>query len=125
MFFGASPVIHKQAKALRKKQTEAEKVLWNFLSNHQLKVKFRRQHPVSQFIVDFYCHEIKLVIEADGKIHLGKEKKEYDEMRNEHLEGFGLHIIRFSNNEILENIAEVIQQIQVKINSLKTKEGTR
>lgn len=73
MFFGASPVIHKQAKELRKRETKAEKILWSFLSNHQLIVKFRRQHPVNQFIVDFYSHELKLVIEVDGEIHLKKE----------------------------------------------------
>ena len=72
MFYGAAPIIHKQARELRKRQTKAEKVLWDFLTNHKLQVKFRRQHPIGQFIADFYCHNLKLVIEADGEIHQKK-----------------------------------------------------
>ena len=121
MFYGASPVIHKQAKELRQKETKAEKVLWSFLSNHQLKVKFRRQHPVSQFIVDFYCHELKLVIEVDGGIHLKKDNREYDQMRTEHLQSFNLHLMRFTNSMILENTEQVISQIRSKIQELKNR----
>ncbi|MFD2516913.1 endonuclease domain-containing protein [Salinimicrobium flavum] len=91
MFYGASPYIHQRAKELRKTETRAEKILWSFLSNNKLEVKFRRQHPVSQFIVDFYCHKIKLVIEVDGEIHLKKEKRDKDQMRTEHLQNFNLH----------------------------------
>ena len=72
MFYGAAPIIHKQARELRKRQTKAEKVLWDFLTNHKLQVKFRRQHPIGKFIADFYCHNLKLVIEADGEIHQKK-----------------------------------------------------
>ena len=120
MFYGASAIIHKQAKELRGNETMAEKVLWNYLSNNKLKVKFRRQHPISQFIVDFYCHELKLVIEADGEIHNKKENREYDQMRNEHLEALGLHVIRFRNDPILEHTELVVNYIQQKVIQLKT-----
>lgn len=121
MFYGAPPIIHKQAKELRGKETRAEKILWSRLSNHQLKVKFRRQHPISQFIVDFYCHELKLVIEADGEIHDKEEQRKYDQMRDEHLQNLGLHVIRFQNLEIFKNTEEVIARIQNKVENLKNK----
>ena len=121
MFYGAAPIIHKQARELRKRETKAEKVLWDFLSNHKLEVKFRRQHPINQFIVDFYCHELKLVIEVDGQIHQKKENREYDQMRDQHLKGFGLKILRFRNFEILENTEHAIKSIRKEVDGLKTK----
>ena len=119
MFYGAPPIIHKQAKELRGRETNAEKVLWNLLSNRQLKVNFRRQHPISQFIADFYSHEIKLVIEVDGEVHNNEQQKEYDIMRNEHIKNLGLHVIRFTNSEIVKNTEEVIIQIKKQIDYLK------
>ncbi len=119
MFYGAPPIIHKQARELRKRETKTEKVLWNFLSNHKLEVKFRRQHPISQFIVDFYCHELRLVIEADGEIHQEKENIVYDEMRDKHLQDLGLTVMRFTNSEILENSEAVINFIKKEIAQLK------
>lgn len=121
MFYGAPPIIHKRAKELRGRQTEAEKILWSFLSNRKLKVKFPRQHPISQFIVDFYSHEIKLVIEADGEIHNKNEQQEYDLVRDEHLQNLDLHIIRFKNREIFENSEEVVIRIQSEIEILQNK----
>lgn len=112
MFYGAPPIIHKQAKELRAKQTRAEKVLWSFLSNKQLKRKFRRQHPINQFIADFYCHELKLVIEVDGEIHENEDRKEYDKMRDEHIRSLGVRLIRFKNARILENPDNVVNEIK-------------
>jgi cyclase len=119
MFYGAAPIIHKQAKDLRKRETKAEKLLWSLLSNHKLEVKFRRQHPISQFIVDFYCHELKLGIEADGEIHQEIENVAYDEMRDQHLQNFGLTVLRFQNSEIIENSEQVILCIRREIAQLK------
>lgn len=74
MFYGASRNIFEKASELRNNMTEAENLLWVELKNRKIfKVKFRRQHPIDIFIVDFYCHEFKLVIEIDGEIHLEKE----------------------------------------------------
>lgn len=106
---------------MRNRETKSEKISWSFLSNHKLKVKFRRQHPISQFIADFYCHELRLVIEADGEIHQKAENKDYDQMRNQHMKGLGLHILRFQNVDILENTEYVIELIQKEVNRLKTK----
>lgn len=113
MFFGASPEIFKRASELRKRMTEAEKVLWKALRRKQLKGKrFRRQHPIDCYIVDFYCHEARLVIEVDGGIHIDKEQREYDIGRSEELEKHGLEVIRFSNERIKNNLSLVLQEIE-------------
>ena len=119
MFYGAGPVEFAKAKSLRENQTESEKVLWERLSNKQLSVKFRRQHPVSQYIVDFYCHEKKLVVEIDGLYHQRPDQQKYDELRTKDLNLFGLRVIRFSDEQVFEHINEVVEEIQ---EALKTKD---
>ena len=121
MHYNASAEIQEKAKALRKDETKAEKLLWQQLKSKQiLGYKFRRQHPISQFIVDFYCHELKLVIEVDGEIHNKPENKEYDVDRGYELEMFGLKILRFTNYEV-ENEMEkkVIERIKNFVTELK------
>lgn len=116
MFYGANPEIFKRAAELRKNMTEAEKILWSALRRKQIKGKrFRRQHPVNTFIVDFYCHEAKLIIEVDGGIHNIEEQKEYDHGRSEELEQLGLKIIRFTNEQVLQNLNKVIKEIKENI----------
>ena len=115
MFYGASPVIFKRAKEMRLNQTEAEKKLWDILKNKQtLGLRFKTQHPIDQFIADFYCHKIKLVIEVDGGIHQKEDNKEYDQGRTEELAMFGIEVIRFSNEEVLNEIEKVRIQIERK-----------
>ena len=79
--------------------------------------RFRRQHPVRNYIVDFYCHKLKLVIEADGSIHNSKEAKISDEERQKNLEAEGIKVIRFTNAEILKNIESVMEKINSLINA--------
>jgi cyclase len=112
MFYGASPEIFKKAKALRDNTTEAEKALWKKLRLKQLGVKFRRQHPINIYIADFYCHEKKLVIEVDGDYHLISDQKEYDELRTEDLKEYGIEVIRFNNEEVLNEIDKVVKKIK-------------
>lgn len=69
MHFGATPGVFRQAQWLSNNPTKAEIVLWGYLRKHQMKNKFRRQHPIWNYVVDFYCHYLKLVIEIDGGIH--------------------------------------------------------
>jgi very-short-patch-repair endonuclease len=76
---------------------------------------FRRQHPIGPFIVDFYCHEAKLVIEIDGNIHDSQENKEHDENRTFELEKLGLKVIRFKNEAIKGNIMDVLEILQKEI----------
>ena len=112
MFYGASPEIFRRAGLLRNHMTEAEKLLWNELKSNKLNgFKFRRQHPINQFIVDFYCHKTKLVIELDGEIHKNKDQKDRDEGRQFILEEFGLKVIRFKNEEVMNQRNLVLDKI--------------
>ncbi len=112
MFYGASTGIIRTASILRKNATLAENILWKKLRDRKLfQVKFRRQHPEDIFIVDSYCHEIRLVIEIDGKIHESAEAKEYDSSRQSCLESLGLTVIRFSNHEVIFEIDSVLSRI--------------
>jgi len=96
--------------------TKAEAVLWKKLRDRNVfSIKFRRQHPVYNFIVDFYSHEYKLVIEVDGDIHNDEIASQYDLGRTEVLNNFGLKVIRFTNNQILYSLDSVIEKIQREI----------
>ncbi|NQY66709.1 MAG: endonuclease domain-containing protein [Flavobacteriales bacterium] len=116
MHYGATSFQFEKAKELRNRETETEKLLWAKLSKKQLGVKFRRQHPLSNFIADFYCHTHKLVIELDGGVHDSEEAKEYDEMRTYLINQFGIEVIRFQNKEIINNLDIVIEDIKTKLN---------
>jgi very-short-patch-repair endonuclease len=112
MFYGASRVTIRTASILRKNATLAENILWKKLRDRNIfQVKFRRQHPVDIFIVDFYCHEIKLVIEIDGEIHESEQAKEYDSSRQSCLESLGLTVIRFTNHEVIFEMDLVLNRI--------------
>ncbi|GBU24686.1 hypothetical protein R83H12_01320 [Fibrobacteria bacterium R8-3-H12] len=122
LFKGASPIIFNRANRLRlKDKTEAEEKLWNVLRNKQINnIKFRRQHPISNFIADFYAHQIKLVIEVDGGYHNKKEQKEYDEARTKAINEFGIEVIRFTNAEVMEELDTVIEKIKHTISQIAT-----
>ncbi len=112
MFYGANAGTLRVAGILRRNMTKAELVLWDKLKDKKIfKSKFRRQHPVDIFIVDFYCHEYKLVIEIDGEIHNDNETKEYDTGREAELKKFGLIVLRFTNHQVIYKLDEVILRI--------------
>lgn len=121
MFYGASPLIFENAKELRNNQTIAEHVLWSELRNKQLGgFRFKRQHPIQQFIADFYCHKLQLVIEVDGEIHNVNENKEKDKIRTQELKQLGIQVIRFTNDEVLYDTENVIYKIkEIILNKLK------
>lgn len=98
---------------LRKNCTETEKILWSQLKQRKIGAKFIRQYSIGNWVVDFYCPEYKLVIELDGGIHKGLLKA--DKYRNELLEGMGLRVLRFKNEEVLNNINEVLEKIRINI----------
>jgi cyclase len=102
MFYGASHLIFQKAEELRNSMTVAEEMLWKHIHINEWHLKFRRQHPISNYVVDFYCHSVKLVIELDGGIHNTEEVKKYDEARENQLKDFGLTVLRFKNEEIFE-----------------------
>lgn len=119
MFYGASPLIFERAKVLRNKTTPTEDILWQCLKNKQLGVKFRRQHPIALYIVDFYCHKLKLVIEVDGNIHNLEENKKNDKEREKNLKELGLSVIRFTNKEVQFQTDKVLEVIKSFINFKK------
>ena len=116
--YGASPKIFENARTLKKVMTTAEKILWNRLRNRKLKgFKFRRQHPIDVFIADFYCHEAKLVVEVDGRMHSLAVVKEYDAGRTHEIEKLGITVIRFTNEEVIKDINEVLEKIKFNFTS--------
>jgi len=119
MWKGAPTISFLKANELRDKMTLSERQLWSELEkNKLLGVKFRRQHPIGVYIVDFYAHKLKLIIELDGKYHQNKKQQILDDERTIFLEFNGLKVIRFKNEEILENMETVIQRIENEISSL-------
>lgn len=109
----ATPNIFEFANALKKEMTATEKILWGRLRNRKLdNLKFRRQHPIGKFILDFYCHELKLAIEVDGSIHNFKDVIEKDEGRTRMLTEWGITVMRFTNHEVINNIEFVLETIK-------------
>ncbi len=111
MFYGANPILFELAEELRAKITPAEEILWNVIKINEWHVKFRRQHPISLYIADFYCHQLKLVIELDGGYHNNKEVRIYDEVRENDIKQFGITVIRFKNEEVIGDIESVLTKI--------------
>jgi very-short-patch-repair endonuclease len=109
---GADPKLFEYAREMRNDGTKAEAILWLRLKSRQVKGwKFRRQHPLSRFIADFYCHEKKLVVELDGSVHDSKEHQEMDKVRTGILNEMGIKVIRFRNEEVIENVEIVVAKI--------------
>jgi len=117
------PLLKQFQKERKKHTTEAEKILWEQLKTKQFGVKFRRQHIIDEFIVDFVCLSKKLIIEVDGQYHKNPNQKEADNIRTEILNEFGYRVIRFSNKEVIGSIDEVIQKIKVVLDSLPGEVG--
>lgn len=115
MFYGANKIIFGNAKALRNSLTADETVLWVRLKEFFPGHKFRRQHPISNYIADFYCHKLKLVIEVDGSIHMLKANINSDNVRQKNLESMGLKVLRFTNGQVKNKIEFVLQEIDAFI----------
>lgn len=108
---GTSPELDARAKEHRRTPTEAEQVLWQALSGKKLDgYKFRRQHAIGQFILDFCCLEKRLVVEVDGGIH--DTQKEHDAARDAHLVAHGYTTLRLSNEEVLTDLPAALERIR-------------
>lgn len=107
-------IFKERRKILRKSLTPQEFKLWFYLKNKNLGPKFRRQHSIGSYIVDFYCKEKNLIIELDGSQHM--EAKEYDKERDNYIKILGIKVLRFWNNDIDKNIEEVLIKIKKEIN---------
>lgn len=97
---------------LRKKMTDAEKILWEKLRNNKLGVKFRRQYSVMGYVIDFYCPEKRLAIEIDGGIH--EKTSKYDQYRTRYLEALNIKVIRFKNEEVTEDVSKVVKMLLIQ-----------
>ncbi len=98
-------------RALRARQSDAERALWWHLGARQLGVKFRRQHSVGPYILDFYCPEARLAVEVDGDGHATAQQLAYDEQRTANLASLGIRLVRFSNLQVLTEAECVLGEI--------------
>lgn len=96
-----------------------EIALWREINNKKLGVRFSKQIPIDNFIVDFYCKELKLAIEVDGSIHFEEGQQEKDVIRQNKLESLGVHVIRFSYLDVKHNLSWVLEEIKKKIKDIK------
>jgi acetylglutamate kinase len=119
MFYGATKLIFEKAEELRNRMTAAEEIVWNAIKINDFHLKFRRQHPISLYVADFYCHAIKLVIELDGGYHENEEVKKNDQAREKNIKDFGITILRFKNEEVINNLESVLQKIDDTIIKLQ------
>lgn len=106
-------ILEDRRKELRRNQTKTEEVLWWYLRDKKLGFKFKRQHSISGYILDFYCPEKKLIIELDGEVHNTKEAKEYDMVRDKFFKDLGYITLRFLNKEVEDDIGKVLDKIKV------------
>lgn len=102
-------------RQLRKKQTEAEKTLWKHLRDKNFGIRFRRQYSFGRYVVDFYAYQTRLVIEVDGGIHDEPDQKEYDAIRTNYLEKIGCSVLRFTNDQVMNDLDLVINTIRKNI----------
>jgi very-short-patch-repair endonuclease len=112
-YSGAGPELLRMASDLRKNMTPAEKMLWERLRNRQLMgYRFRRQHPIFEFVVDFFCYEAMLVVEVDGDVHDNSFQAERDAERAKILNSFGIKELRFRNEDVRQKIGSVLNKIE-------------
>ena len=112
MFFAYNTDLKERAKKMRNNPTDAELKLWNILRTGELKdYRFLRQKILGNYIADFYCSKYKLIIEADGGGHQELEQKDYDRERTAFFENLGIIVLRFWNNDVLQNPEGVYEKI--------------
>ena len=113
MWKGAIPQNFSNAQYLRENMTNAESLFWKRVKNKQFHgLKFRRQHPIHKYIADFYCHKLKLIIEIDGDYHNTSKQKNYDILRTKDLNFQDIKILRFTNDEVENEIEKVLKEIE-------------
>ncbi len=105
--------LFERRKELRKNSTSQEEALWEELRNNKIGVRFRRQHSVGGYILDFYCFSKRLIIEVDGDSH--SSAKEYDAVRDKFFSDLGYKVLRFKNKEIENKLSEVLSKIKVSL----------
>jgi len=113
MWKGALSQNFSNGKYLRENMTNAETIFWNRVKNKQFYgLKFRRQHPIHKYIADFYCHKLKLIIEIDGVYHNDENQSRCDVLRTEDLNFQGIEVLRFTNDEVKNEIEKILRIIE-------------
>ena len=114
------PQLLEFAKIMRQNATDAEHLMWQLLrAKRFMNLKFRRQHVIAPYIVDFYCHELGLVIELDGSQHGMDDAIEYDAERTNFLEALGLTVVRYWNDDVLSRTEVVLEDLWRRCSELK------
>ncbi|WP_321828305.1 endonuclease domain-containing protein [Maribacter dokdonensis] len=113
------PYLVELAKKLRNNMTLGEIALWREIKGKKLGHKFSRQIPIDQYIVDFYCKDLQLVIEVDGSIHFKEGHEEKDRKRQARLASLGVNMIRFSDSDVKNNLSSVLEEIKEYIEELE------
>jgi very-short-patch-repair endonuclease len=111
----STPEVRSRARELRHSLTPSEELLWTRLRNRGLGAKFRRQHTIGPFIVDFYCSRCRLVVEIDGDVHASPGQAARDAARTTWLEERGYEVIRFQAREVVRNLAGVLEAIRAHV----------
>jgi very-short-patch-repair endonuclease len=107
---------------LRKRLTESEEILWQYLRARRFhNLKFFRQYGIGEYIADFYCPQLKLVIELDGEIHDLPNHREYDKVRDDFMKNLNILVVRFRNKEIIDNIETVLEKLEIIISNRNSK----
>jgi very-short-patch-repair endonuclease len=112
-----NPKLKALARELRLNSTKAEARLWKYIKCRSTGYEFHRQVPIDDYIIDFYCHELKLAIEVDGHTH--DYNFAADEQRQKKLEGFGIRFLRFTDEDVLRHLTDVLREIQSNIEGFK------
>jgi len=105
------PQYKNRRSVLRQQATAPEQRFWQAVRGKQLGVKFRRQHGIGHYIVDFYCPELKLVVELDGDSHFSDEAQQYDAVRDDYIQALGIRVLRFTNTDVMQNLEGVLQMV--------------
>lgn len=112
------PSLKSTRRKLRNNQTNVERLLWNHLKNKQFYgLKFYRQYSIGEYILDFYSPELKLAIELDGGQHAEENNKSQDQIRADYLKSQGIKVMRFWNNDVIQNIGGILDKIKEDCNS--------
>ena len=108
-------------RKLRQDIVKAEKIIWDKIRNRQIEdCKFRRQYSVDKFVIDFYSPILKIAIEIDGESHFKEGAAEYDRERQMYIESLGIKFIRFTNNDVYDNLDGVLESIAIKVRELRS-----
>jgi len=114
--------LKERAREMRKNPTPAESIMWDLLLNDEAfdGYRFLRQKPIDQYIVDFYCSKLMLAIEIDGSVHDEIDTHNYDKMRSEKLKKYGIKVIRYRNDDVMNNIDAIRKDLEKQITKHKS-----